>query len=1016
MSTETKQPNYWKSLNELAHNEEYKKFAHREFPENATELTDGVSRRSFLRIMGASIAMAGFMSCRRPVQKIIPYSRQPEDVEEGIPMHYATAMPLQGVLNGLLVESNEGRPSKAEGNDEHPGSLGSTSVFGQASILNLYDPDRSGKVLKDGEESSWKNFVDFASTHFSDTEQNIVFISEANSSLTLNELKQQALENFPNAKWITHEPFGQENIYEGNKIAFGQKLRTVNHFDKANIIVSLDDDFLSPAANPDSVATTKAYSESRRVLSTSDSMSRLYMVENTMSLTGSNADNRLRLKAAEIEPFLMALAGSLSAQVDGLDVFEGYSNSFSDHEWIQTLTSELLENASQSILTLGAQHSKHAHAVVAAINVALTNKGKTVQYLSLPYLNDQDEHEALQQAVEDMRNGQVDTVVTIGSNAVFTAPADLNVAEAIANVDTSINLSEFVDETARLSNWHVNRAHFLESWSDGYSFKGSRSVIQPLIRPLYDGKNELEFLAAIAHGKDEKAYDLVQNHWKTLGFDDFRASWRTILHEGVGTGNHFDVYDGNISTSFSNSITKKLNNDSDTSGIELVFRPDSGILDGRFANNGWLQEMPDPITKITWDNVALMSKSTAEKLGVSNKDALRISNNGNDIEIAAWILPGHADDSITVTVGYGRTEIGNVADGSGVDTYLLRTTEGLNSTTSASFEPAGRTLVVATTQDHHSMEGRSIVRSGTLDHYKEEPEFASFKGVYGHNVPGLDEAESAGEEEPINLFNDQDFPEYEPQWGMTIDLNTCTGCSACVVACVAENNIPVIGKREVNRGREMHWIRTDRYFEGDVDEPNVVHQPVPCMQCELAPCEQVCPVAATTHSDDGMNQMAYNRCIGTRYCANNCPYKVRRFNFFNYTKEFLTTGKDPELVQMAMNPEVTVRFRGVMEKCTYCVQRVNRAKINRKIETDGQSIKPLDGTVKTACQQACPANAIAFGDLTNDQSEVVSHKKNERNYSLLEELNTRPRTTYLAKLKNPNPALTPVSQNHNEHH
>jgi len=1016
MSTETKQPNYWKSLNELAHNEEYKKFAHREFPENATELTDGVSRRSFLRIMGASIAMAGFMSCRRPVQKIIPYSRQPEDVEEGIPLHYATAMPLQGVLNGLLVESNEGRPTKTEGNEEHPGSLGSTSIFGQASILGLYDPDRSGNVLNGGEKASWSDFVSFASEHFADSGQNIVFISEANSSLTLHELKQEALNKFENARWITHEPYGQENVHEGNKVAFGQKLRTVNHYEKASVIISLDDDFLNPAANPNSVAATKSFANSRRVLSTTDSMSRLYMVENTMSLTGSNADNRLRLKASEIEPFLMALAGSLSSQTSGLGAFEGYSNSFSDHEWIGILTDELLEHTSKSILTLGAQHNKHAHGVVAAINNALKNKGETVEYVSLPYVSEQDEQAALLQAVEDMKNGEVDTVVTIGTNPVFTAPADLNFADALENVDTTINLSAYVDETAKHSDWHINQSHFLESWSDGYSFTGTRSIIQPLIKPLYDGKNELEFLAAIIRGRDEKSYDLVQNNWKNLGFEDFRASWRTILHEGTGTGGHFDVYDGDINSTFSDSISTIIDEPDEGSGIELVFRPDSSILDGRFANNGWLQEMPDPITKITWDNVALMSKATAEKLGVSSKDAIRISNNGNSIEIAAWILPGHADDSITVTTGYGRKNIGNVADGSGVDTYMLRTSTDLNASTNAQFEPSGRTLVVATTQDHHSMEGRSIVRSGTIDHYKQDPEFASFKGVYGHNVPGLEEAEAAGGEDAINLFNDQDFPEYEPQWGMTIDLNTCTGCSACVVACVAENNIPVIGKREVNRGREMHWIRTDRYFEGDVEEPNVVHQPVPCMQCELAPCEQVCPVAATTHSDDGMNQMTYNRCIGTRYCANNCPYKVRRFNFFNYTKEFLTTGKDPEVVQMAMNPEVTVRFRGVMEKCTYCVQRVNRAKINRKVETNGKSIKPLDGSVKTACQQACPADAIAFGDLSDDHSEVVALKRNERNYSLLEELNTRPRTTYLAKLKNPNPELTPVSQNNNEHH
>jgi len=1016
MSTDTKQPNYWKSLNELAQNEEYKKYVHREFPENATELKDGVSRRGFLKVMGASIALAGFAACRRPVQKILPYSKQPEDVEEGVPMHYATAMPFQGVLTGMLVETNEGRPTKAEGNSDHPSLHGNSSVFEQAAILSLYDPDRSRSVLKGGEKSSWSDFVAFASEHFSDTNQRIAFISEENSSPTFHDLKSDALDKFPNAEWVTYEPFDRNNVYQGTKLAFGETLRPLHHFDKSNLVVSIDDDFLNAASNPNYIQDAKQYSKAREVLDTSDEMSRLYMVENTLTITGTNADNRLRVKAAEIPLFLYALAAELSKEISGLNAFSGYSNKFSGHEWIGVLAEELIANQGESIITAGSQHGKQVHAAVAAINSALGNIDNTITYLDVPYIDDVDQHEKLREITNAMNSGEIDTAVIVGGNPAYNAPADLDFENALDQVETSIQLSEYQNETAALADWHVNQSHFLESWGDGFSYDGVRSVIQPMIKPLFGGKNELEFLNAVVTGTDKSAYKIVQAKWNEFYPANFRANWRKTLHNGFDSDGHFKRFSGNLVNNFATGISEALSNAGESSGMELVFRPDNGIHDGSFANNGWLQEMPNPVTKITWDNVALMSKATAEQLGVKNEDVISINTGDAEVEIAAWILPGHADDSITVTTGYGRENLGRVADGHGVNVNPLRTSDDMFVLSDVTVDTTGRTYEIATTQDHHSMEGRSIVRSGTIEQYREDPNFASFKGVYGHDVPGTKEAAEMGEEDPINLFDDQDYPEYEPQWGMTIDLNTCTGCSACVVACVAENNIPVIGKREVRRGREMHWIRTDRYFEGDVDEPDVVHQPVPCMQCELAPCEQVCPVAATTHSDDGMNQMTYNRCIGTRYCANNCPYKVRRFNFFNYAEEYLTDGKDPEVIQMAMNPEVTVRFRGVMEKCTYCVQRVNRAKINRKIETNGESIKPEDGAVETACQQACPANAIVFGDLTDENSRVSQLKRNERNYSLLEELNTRPRTTYLAGLKNPNPKLTPVSTHNNDHH
>jgi len=1016
MSDEVKSPNYWKSLNELANNKEYKKFAEREFPENATELGDQVSRRSFLRVMGASIALAGFAACRRPVQKIMPYSQQPEEVTPGIPLYYASAMPFQDALTGIVVENHEGRPTKVEGNELHPASLGSSSKFNLASMLQMYDPDRSRYVSSDGERTSFENFVSFCSEHFADTGRNIAFISEANSSPTFNRIKEQAMDRFPNARWVTYEPFGEDNPVEGTNIAFGQRLRTVNHFDEANIIISFDDDFLNPAHHKNSVENTKKFTQARKVTSPEDEMARLYAIESTFSVTGSNADNRLRVKSSEVPLFIYALAAELSGSVNGLSAFSGYSNKFSNHEWIAALAEDLLENEGASVLTAGNEHAPEVHAAVAAINSALGNAGSTVTYHEVPHFDEQDNRVAFTELVAAMSNGEVDTVVLVGTNPAYTAPGDLGFAEALENVSTSIHLSDYVNETSKLCNWHINRAHYLEAWGDGYGYTGTRSIIQPQIEPLFSGISEIEFLNAVATGNQTKGYELVQETWRGYHRSGFQSTWEKILHDGVDESTDtFPTATVSITGNFSGQMSQALYSASSSEGIELVLRPDSKLFDGRYANNGWLQELPDPMSKITWDNVALMSPATAVQLGieaaglgVANVEKVAITVNGNTVEIPAWVQPGHADDSITVTVGYGREGIGKVANGAGVDTYPLRSTQAMLYATDISIEKTGERYEIACTQDHNSMEGRSLLRYATLQEYRDNPEFSSYESAYNAELPGEAYAKENDSENLMSIFNsidEQEYPEDEPQWGMSIDLNSCIGCGTCTIACQAENNIPVIGKREVSNGREMHWIRNDRYFEGDANDPKALHQPVPCMHCELAPCEQVCPVAATTHSDDGMNQMTYNRCIGTRYCANNCPYKVRRFNFFNYTKEFLTTGNDPEVVQMAMNPEVTVRFRGVMEKCTYCVQRVNRAKINRKIETDGETKKPVDGSVKTACQQACPSDAIYFGDLTDPDSKVVETKKNNRNYLLLEELNTRPRTSYLAKLRNPNPKL-----------
>jgi MoCo/4Fe-4S cofactor protein with predicted Tat translocation signal len=1008
MSEKLKQNSYWKSLNELAKNEEYKKFAEREFPEDATELTDQVSRKSFLRVMGASIALAGFAACRRPVQKIVPFSEMPENMVAGKPMYYATANPFQDSLNGLVVKNNEGRPSKIEGNESHPASGGRSSIYDQAGILNMYDPDRSRFIRQNGERAEREDFITFATNHFADTDRRIAFISENNSSPTLQRLRQRVQNEFSNASWITYEAFGEENQLDGTEIAFGSRLRTVNHFDRADVVVSLDSDFMSPYGHKNSVENARKLTDRRRVRSTNDSLSRIYSIESTFTNTGSYADNRLRLKASEVPAFTYALAARLSGSVSGLDAFSGVSNEFSNHDWIANLAEDLLQNSGSSIITAGDSHSPAVHAAVAAMNYALGNAGSTITYHVVPHIEETNQLEALRALVEELQGGNIDTVVILGSNPVFTAPADLNFAAALQQAGTVIHLSDYVDETSRAANWHINRAHFLEAWGDGYSYTGARSVIQPQIQPLFNGWSVIELVNVILEGEWAEGYDLVRETWSDYYTNNFERQWNQLLHDGIDEG-VFEEAQVSLDTGLTENINPYLNS-SAVDGIEIVIKPDAKLFDGRFANNSWLQELPEPMTKITWDNVALMSPATARQLGIrperrlkdTDTPVIRIEAGGETIEIAAWVQPGHADDSITLTVGYGRSGIGRVADGVGVNTYPLRTSQA-SYYQGADISLTGRNYEIACVQDHNSIEGRDMIREATMSEYRDNPEFASFESVHGFEVPGMKEAREHGDEHPITLFTPMDYPEYEPQWGMAIDLNACFGCGVCTIACQAENNIPVVGKREVGRRRMMHWIRTDRYYEGDEHNPKAMHQPVPCMHCELAPCEQVCPVAATVHSDDGMNQMTYNRCVGTRYCANNCPFKVRRFNFFNYTQEFLTTGDDPEIIQMAMNPEVTVRFRGVMEKCTYCVQRVSRAKSDERLRSGSK--KPVDGAVQTACQQACPANAIYFGDLTDRDSEVSRAKLNERNYVMLEELNVRPRTSYLAKLRNPNPDM-----------
>jgi len=993
--SKTETPNYWKSLNQIAQNDTYKQFAEREFQEGAEQLTDGVSRKSFLQIMGASIALAGLASCRRPVEKILPYHKQPENSVIGNPLYYATAMSMGGYLTGIIAESKEGRPTKLEGNPDQNASFGRSNIFQQAAILGLYDPDRARKIKNNDKDSNWDAFVSFSATHFSNKNRRVAVIAEPNNTQTMARLRRES--GFSNMLWVNYEPFSDENHLLGNQLAFGRKLRAQAMYEKAQVVVSIDADFLNLSIN--NVDQVRRFTDRRkRVESNPSEISRLYTVESTYTVTGSNADHRKRLKPSDIQAFTYALAALLNPTLSG------YRNHLSDDAYVLQVAKDLQNHAGQCVIVAGDNLPAEIHAAVAAMNASLGNINATVSYFEVNHSGDANQWAALKQVSDELKAGQVDTLILLGTNPVFNAPSDLNFAEHIKKAATVIQVSDYVDETTRNGvNWHIPRTHFLEAWGDGASPSGQASIIQPIIQPLFGAKSEIEVMNAIFTGTNVSGHDLVKATWKTsLGSD---AGWKTALHDGVIASTGSTPASVSFNAGVAGSILTaagafKVAN----TNLEVSFKPDNHVYDGRFANNGWLQEFPDPITKITWDNVALLSPATAKKLGV--KAIYDGKNNENDtvlvslkvgnkeLNIPSWILPGHADECVTLLCGYG-TALGNVSTSVGTNVYPLRTMGALYAA-NAILTPTEETYMIACTQDHHSMEGRPLFRQATVEEFNKKPDFAQ-KMV---KVPGKKE----GDPFAITLFDAQTYPDYEPQWGMTIDLNSCIGCGVCTIACQAENNIPVIGKKEVSRSREMQWIRVDRYFVGDdVDNPQMVHQPIPCMHCELAPCEQVCPVAATTHSDDGLNQMTYNRCIGTRYCANNCPYKVRRFNFFNYPKIYLEEQNvnDPEILHMAMNPDVTIRFRGVMEKCTYCVQRINRKKIETKIATNG-SVKPADGAVVTACQQACPANAIQFGDLTDANSRVSKAKADQRNYVLLEELNIRPRTSYLARVTNPN--------------
>ena len=980
---------YWRSLEELADSTEFNDYLHREFPVQASEFSDPAGRRTFLKLMGASLALAGVGACtRQPPEKIIPYIRQPEELVPGTPLFFATAMPMGGYAYPLLAENHMGRPTKLEGNPEHPASLGATDVFGQGSILNLYDPDRSRAIMGRGEIKTWTAFMAALQAAMNAQRgiagQGIRLLTEPISSPSLVEQIQQLLTDFPQAKWHQWDPvFG---TVQGGAVDFVP----VYSLKAADVVVSLDADFLGAGAGQ--LRYSKDFGSRHRIGTPKDEQNRLYVAEPVPTITGAKAEHRLAVQANSVH----ALAAAIAA---GVGVAGVSAPSLSDKAgaFAKAAAADLAAHRNKSVVIAGDHQPAAVHILARAINDALGNTGTTVRYTTPVTSSPADGAASITELVTAMNAGKVDLLVIIDANPVFTAPGNLRFADALAKVTTRIHLGLYHDDTAGLCHWHIPAAHYLESWGDARAFDGTVSLIQPLIAPIYDGREAIEVIASMNGQLGRSAFELVKDYWTrafegstTTKFDlkdqtgkpfaTADAFWRHALHDGFIASTSY-LAPGAVIPAAPPATPAPPAPPAPPAGFEIVFRPDPTVLDGRFGNNGWMQELPKPLSKLTWDNVAYVGFATAEKLGVKNEDVIQITVEGRTIQMPVWVMPGTADNTIGVHFGYGQTKMGRVANGVGVNVYPLRSSSAPWFITGATVTKTGTTYVLASTQTHFNMEGRNPVRVVTADEYRNEPKESVAK--LGPEVPGKD----------LSLYTP--FEYNGNKWGMAIDLNACTGCGVCTLACVAENNIAVVGKAQIKKAREMHWIRVDTYFEGSPDAPAMYHQPVPCMQCENAPCEQVCPVGATVHSDEGLNDMVYNRCVGTRYCSNNCPYKVRRFNFLLYSD--WTT----EEIKAQRNPDVTVRSRGVMEKCNYCTQRISHARIDAKV----QGRDSRDGDIVTACQQACPSDAIVFGNLNDPNSQVSKLKTQERNYGLLEDLNTHPRTTYLAVVRNPNPAL-----------
>ncbi|UWZ86201.1 TAT-variant-translocated molybdopterin oxidoreductase [Occallatibacter riparius] len=989
---------YWRSVDELAGTPEFQAAVEREFPAAAQEWVDPVSRRGFMKLMGASMALAGLAGCtKQPDEPIMGYIKQPEDLILGKPNFFASANPFPTGAVPVLVKSDEYRPIKVDGNPEHPYNVGSSDVFTQGSLLDMYDPDRAGRVTFRGENSSWGEFAGKFRDAVSATKDGsgVYFLSSTVTSPTLARQWQAVQKAYPKAKLVQYDP-----AIAGTALASGPV--PVYSLADADVIVSLDADFLSGAAYPGFHKLVREYAARRK---DPNKLNRLYTIESSPTTTGFKAEHRLGLRASEVPAFAAALAAAVGAS--GISA-PNYSWTDEQQKYLQALAKDLKAHAGRSAVIAGLYQDASVAASAAAINQALGNVGKTVANPSQP-LNPlpSDQIADLKGLVADLNAGKVQWLVIMNANPVYTAPADLYFADAMERATNVVHLGSHVDETGLVSEWHIPAAHALESWSDARSYDGTVSIVQPMIEPLYGGRSAHDVLQALLDEPMMSAYSAVQETWKPVIKGDFDAGWRKALHDGWIADTAFDTK-GGAAPAFKGQVPTPAGKDA----FEVIFRPDPNIYDGRLSNVGWLQELPKPVVNLSWDNAAIVSGATLTKLGLEEDDIVEISVANGKVKAPVIVAPGHPDNSVTVYLGYGR-EVGRVAGGAGFNAYLIRTSDSPFVATGSIKKADGKWGTAITKshyQDHrgeaaggehggehaglnHSLEGnealeRGIIRYATLAEYKQNPGFAN-------EGEGHEKTDTGTTLFPNWVYKDN-------AWGMSIDMNSCTGCNACIVSCYAENNIAVVGKEQVRIGRNMQWLRIDTYYEGDLAAPKAHYQPMMCQHCENAPCEQVCPVGATVHTPEGLNSMVYNRCVGTRYCSNNCPYKVRRFNFLLYS-DFET-----ESLKLMRNPDVSVRSRGVMEKCSYCVQRIQEAKITS--DKENRAIK--DGEIQTACQQACPAQAITFGNINDKDSRVAKLRNDERTYQVLADLNTRPRTTYVAPVVNPNEELEPAMVEH----
>ena len=1017
---------FWKNLDELAETPAFYDLMVEEFPRQAdvlyggtttNEWVDAVSRRGFLKVMGASMAMAGLAGCtKQPDEPIFAYVKQPEDLVLGKPMFFATAFPFPTGAVPVLVKTDAFRPIKIEGNPEHPMSKGKSDAFTQGTLLDMYDPDRSKEVIYRGQSSSFSKFQqEFAgAAKETKTGAGVYFLSETITSPTLAAQWKQVSAAYPQAKMVQWEPINQDSSRTASKAAFGSYTDAQYKLEDADVILSLDADFLGGIAQPGFLPLAAAYAE-RHQYEETKTMNRLYVVESTPTITGFKAEHRLALKPSMIAAFAAGLASGTAPA--GLDA--------DGQKFFTELLKDLKASGGKAVVIAGEQAAPAVHSAAFALNASIGAIGKTVVYTETVNPVPSEQNADLKALVEDMNAGKVQWLVMLGTNPIYTAPADLKFAEAFEKVPVTVHLGSHADETGSISIWHLNKTHYLESWSDARSYDGTISIIQPMIKPLYDGVSSHDVLQALLD-PSKSGYDVVVENAKTYIKGDFAAGWRKALHDGWVEGTTFSPKGGSPSA----SVPAVAASSSDA--IEVAFRSDPSLYDGRFANVGWLQELPKPLTNLSWDNAALISLRTMLALKVEEGDLVEISKGGQKVVAPVLASPGHPDGAVTVHLGFGRTvAAGRVAQAVGFNAYLVRTSDNAAYTSDAVVKKTSGSYDLCVTKVHniehrgpfaqhdlekpesdktgtyslagHEAQERAIIRYATVAEAKAKPDFAheGASGTTVNKVGYMPIGENPGNEDTFfpdawsYKKTDGSTKKIQNAWGMSIDLNSCIGCNACIVACYAENNVPVVGREQVKVGRNMQWLRIDTYFEGDLNAPRAHFQPMACQHCENAGCEQVCPVGATVHTPEGINTMVYNRCVGTRYCSNNCPYKVRRFNFLLYSDY------DTESLKFMRNPDVTVRSRGVMEKCSYCVQRIEAA----KIEADKENREIRDGDIVTACQQSCPTNAIVFGNINDPASKVAKLKAAERDYAVLADLNYRPRTTYTAGVINPNPEL-----------